>query len=261
LSTKEVVLTLGEGTVLGCLGFFLGWGTTQTLEPAFLLGGALVAVFALFRGLSALVVGGERRDQSRDAEAWTVRGSKAEATLREVAATMGCPPLQVPGAVEALSKSVEQKREQVRVASENLQKVQRMVADLPKLSQLFAAHLSETSQSTENATLSILERLNDLNGEVGKLLTTLDTTMFQAAEMYNNSQDKIKESRQMMEEMNTYQVRLDSEIQAAIGTLGRQVEGLTPFTSLIRDVTERTNVLAINAAIEASRGRVRSGGR
>lgn len=131
--------------------------------------------------------------------------------------------------------------------------VRDLLATSPRLAGLLEAHLKETEGASETATLHILETLQALNTQVDRLLNTLDRALFDSAELYNSSEQKIKESRRMMEELDDYKHQLDAEIQLAIASLGRQVEELRPFTDLIRDVTERTNVLAINASIEAAR--------
>ncbi len=101
--------------------------------------------------------------------------------------------------------------------------------------------------------MQIMSKLTDLNKEVGSLQVTLNDTTTMAAGLFDHSQIKVKENQKMMDDLNTYQVEMERQVQSTIQLLTRQMEGLKPFTQLIREVNERTNVLAINAAIEAAR--------
>jgi len=248
---------------------FWGWTWPAAFPglPPLGAAGAFLGLFLAFRLAEAVLLGASRRDRDRALRRWRDEGWPAVQQQHEVArlleeAVRGlCPGVQDPAGshprpadrIEALAAHIRALAGEVEALRGTDGQLTGLLASSPRLTDLFQAHLKETEAETERATLAILEKLMALNFEVGKLLSTLDDTMFNAANLYNSAQDKVKESRQMMEEINVYKHHLDAEIQAAIVTLGHQVEELRPFTDLIRDVTERTNVLAINASIEAAR--------
>jgi len=139
------------------------------------------------------------------------------------------------------------------IDAENLRQIRTLLASAPHLSELLQAHLHHANATTEAAALQIMSKLTDLNKEVGSLQVTLNDTTTMAAGLFDHSQIKVKENQKMMDDLNTYQVEMERQVQSTIQLLTRQMEGLKPFTQLIREVNERTNVLAINAAIEAAR--------
>ena len=121
---------------------------------------------------------------------------------------------------------------------------------------LFNAHLSKTNEVTEEAATTIMERLMSINDRSQMFLQTLNMGKSEADDISENAHGIIKRSQELLSEMTRYreihEQQRDKEEQA-IRDVVTQVESFKPLIGLIRDVTKQTNLLALNAAIEAAR--------
>ena len=121
---------------------------------------------------------------------------------------------------------------------------------------LFNAHLSKTNEVTEEAATTIMERLMSINERSQMFLQTLNMGKSEADSISENAHSIIARSQDLLSEMTRYREihetqRLKEE--QAIRDVVTQVESFKPLIGLIRDVTKQTNLLALNAAIEAAR--------
>ncbi|SIS78780.1 methyl-accepting chemotaxis protein [Thalassolituus maritimus] len=121
---------------------------------------------------------------------------------------------------------------------------------------LFNAHLSKTNEVTEEAATTIMERLMSINDRSQMFLQTLNMGKSEADDISENAHNIIKRSQELLSEMTRYreihEQQREKEEQA-IRDVVTQVESFKPLIGLIRDVTKQTNLLALNAAIEAAR--------
>jgi len=155
-----------------------------------------------------------------------------------------------------LVDEIERRDALLSVHEDNTSRVGAVLASVPRLSGLLQAHLSQTNATTESAALEIMAKLSDLNKDVVSLQGTLGETTTVASRLFDHSQVKVQENQQMLAGLNGYQIEMESQVKSTIQVLTRQMAGLKPFLELIRDVNAKTNVLAINAAIEAARAGV-----
>lgn len=150
---------------------------------------------------------------------------------------------------------VTNKREKSHNMEGNIKKLQALLASVPHLTELLQEHLAQTNSTTETAAVAILQRLTEVETEAARLLSALDDGKARAAALSGNAQALIGESRQHLEEMETYRGQRELQSQeegAAIQSVITQIAALKPLTSLIREVTQMTNLVALNAAIEAA---------
>lgn len=143
-----------------------------------------------------------------------------------------------------------------RVIAENVEKLQAFIASVPNLAEILQAQLTETNGVTETAALAILLRLAEVEAEAARLMSSMDLSKVRAASLFGNAQTLIGESRQNLDQMETYRHQREQQVQeegVAIKSVVAQVAELKTLTSAIREVTRMTNMLALNAAIEAAR--------
>jgi len=121
---------------------------------------------------------------------------------------------------------------------------------------LFNAHLSKTNEVTEEAATTIMERLMSINDRSQMFLQTLNMGKSEADDISENAHSIIKRSQELLSEMTRYREiheQQRNKEEQAIRDVVTQVESFKPLIGLIRDVTKQTNLLALNAAIEAAR--------
>lgn len=151
---------------------------------------------------------------------------------------------------------VTNKRKKSENMAGNIEKLQALLASVPCLTDILQEHLSQTNTTTETAALAILQRLTEVQSEAARLLSTLDEGKERAATLSVNAQALIGESREHLENMESYRgqrVLQSQEEGEAIQSVITQVAELKPLTALIREVSLQTNLVALNAAIEAAR--------
>ncbi|MFA6196245.1 MAG: methyl-accepting chemotaxis protein [Sulfurimonas sp.] len=132
-------------------------------------------------------------------------------------------------AIENVGRSIEIMKEQNK-------KVQR---------DSFNAQLSVKSVNVSES-LSFI--INDLHGNINDLKTITAATK-SAADLANDSRENISNVVNDLGELNE-QVNINNH---SIGELANQANSITSVVQLITDIAEQTNLLALNAAIEAAR--------
>ncbi|MEI8254790.1 MAG: methyl-accepting chemotaxis protein [Deltaproteobacteria bacterium] len=133
--------------------------------------------------------------------------------------------------------------------------MQTLLASVSPLTDLLQAHLTQTNKTTEKAALAILRRLTQVESEASRLLAVLEEAKTNATSLNEEAQALIRESRSRLAEMDTYgrqRARRTQEDRTDSQTLFEQVEQLKPMTQMIRDVTLQTNILGLNAAVQAA---------
>lgn len=116
--------------------------------------------------------------------------------------------------------------------------------------------LTNVVNQTEDAAFAINSQLQTIDSVV----TTLDQFVSQisgeSAAMQDVSEARIDQNRQMIAKMTEYiQRRIDAAAsdQQRVAQVVKEARGLESLVQLIRDIAAQTNLLALNAAIEAAR--------
>ena len=121
---------------------------------------------------------------------------------------------------------------------------------------LFNAHLAKTNEVTEEAATAIMNRLLAINERSQSFLHALSEGKDEADNISENAHSIIERSHTLLSEMTRYREIHEEQRhkeEKAIRDVVSQVESFKPLIGLIRDVTKQTNLLALNAAIEAAR--------
>lgn len=122
-----------------------------------------------------------------------------------------------------------------------------------------AEELSAASTETSNQakrvqaeTLQVATAMNEMTATVSEVADNADQTSFSASsanELANNGKQKLANTQKTIQELAT---DLESAAET-INHLSDHSQEITRILDVIRDISEQTNLLALNAAIEAAR--------
>ncbi|KAI5912782.1 methyl-accepting chemotaxis protein [Thauera sp. 2A1] len=134
--------------------------------------------------------------------------------------------------------------------------VARELREVPAYNEVMRKQLESVVEQTEKAAFDISERLQTIDSVVGRLNAFVAARSDEQAEMAHDSEARIARNQQIIGEMQGY---IDSRIREALADEERvaqvvaEARSLESLTKLIKDIAAQTNLLALNAAIEAAR--------
>jgi methyl-accepting chemotaxis protein len=108
---------------------------------------------------------------------------------------------------------------------------------------------TEVQQARIGETATAMEQMNATVFEVAKNASS-------AAENADNAREKSQEGAQLVTEVInaiTQIERRSEELKSSMTQLGKQADGIGAIMQVIEDIADQTNLLALNAAIEAAR--------
>ncbi|MDP1524802.1 MAG: methyl-accepting chemotaxis protein [Rhodocyclaceae bacterium] len=109
---------------------------------------------------------------------------------------------------------------------------------------------------TEKAAYDITSRLLGIDEVITKLSNFVDSSAHQTDELISASEERIAQNRTLIEKLDFYivqRVKEAQEDQERIGLVVEEARSLTKLVELIKSISGQTNLLALNAAIEAAR--------
>ena len=116
--------------------------------------------------------------------------------------------------------------------------------------------LNGVISETEKAAFSIVERLQTIDGVVTHLDDFVAGTSTESAKMVVESERRIAENQQIVQQMEGYVRQRLQEAEAdqlRVSQVAQEARTLESLVQLIKHVAGQTNLLALNAAIEAAR--------
>lgn len=134
-----------------------------------------------------------------------------------------------------------------------------MQSQLQTMQQCFAilqGHVRAAEASSANAVLQMMDRLNNVHARCNALQAELDDAVTQTRHLSDDTQKQALTQASALQCLRQHEQHFSAAQlghQDLVTSLMRQVKQLTPLASLITDIARQTNLLAINAAIEAAR--------
>ena len=116
--------------------------------------------------------------------------------------------------------------------------------------------LKRVIDDTEKAAFDIVERLQTIDGVVTKLDRFVNATSDETAQLVHDSEARIAQNQTIVTKMEGYvQQRLQEadQDQLRVTQVVQEARSLESLVQLIKHVAGQTNLLALNAAIEAAR--------
>ena len=113
----------------------------------------------------------------------------------------------------------------------------------------FRANLDDVVQHTENAALQIVAHVSDLAGSAQALVDYLHKAGYESSDMQSELDSKTEVIEKLVV---TLQSRLNHDLDKIV-MMAERIRAMTGNIGLISDIAKQTNLLALNAAIEAAR--------
>jgi len=151
--------------------------------------------------------------------------------------------------IEELSHQHDQSEQVILEIAKELRAV-------PAFSEVLRNQLSSVIDQTEQAANDIGARLQTIDTVVERLNTFVATRSTESAELVHDSEIRLTNNQQLIARMQDYiesRIRDAHEDQARVAEVVKEARSLESLTRLIKDIADQTNLLALNAAIEAAR--------
>ncbi|MBS0369379.1 MAG: chemotaxis protein [Proteobacteria bacterium] len=156
------------------------------------------------------------------------------------------------GAEHALNKTKDELEYKSEVAAE----VSRSLDQVPHLNGILVGQLNAVTDQTEAAALSMVERLQAVDAVVQDLDQVVQAFSQESSQIVEEANTRAAGNQQTLTALQDYiHRRLENvgEEQAHVMAALAEAKSLAQFVSLVRDISGQTNLLALNAAIEAAR--------
>ncbi|THF63065.1 chemotaxis protein [Pseudothauera nasutitermitis] len=151
-------------------------------------------------------------------------------------------------------------QEQLEYSTKNVvavtDEVSHELRSVPTYNGVLRNQLSSVIEQTEQAAYDITSRLQGIDEVVSRLNDFVTASSSESDEMVLHSEENIAQNKRLIGEMRHY---IDARITDAQADQERVVQvvnearSLESLTRLIKDIAAQTNLLALNAAIEAAR--------
>jgi len=144
--------------------------------------------------------------------------------------------------------------------SDNLSKaafeVGRELGQVEKFNDVVRGQLNTVVTETEAAAYNVVEQLQRIDGVVNELASFVDATTTESNALMSQAKERIDHNQTMLGELDAYIVQRMNEAQTdqqRVAQVVNDAKSLTSLVALIRHIAGQTNLLALNAAIEAAR--------
>jgi methyl-accepting chemotaxis protein len=123
---------------------------------------------------------------------------------------------------------------------------------VPKFVEVLRGHLDVSNNNTEAGAIDIMNALASVRKQSEILIAKLAEQQSHAQHIADTHATRLKENKLILQSLADYRVQISDNGERIKQVLDK-VKGLTGLTKIIREVAAQTNLLALNAAIEAAR--------
>lgn len=136
------------------------------------------------------------------------------------------------------------------------EEIARELNSVDSYNEVLRKQLNGVVQATEKAAYDIAERLQAIDSVVTELDNFVSETTKASSELAQSSENDIASNQAMIGKMESYiRKRIDeaTKDQQRIEQIVAEAQGLGMLVQLVKNISSQTNLLALNAAIEAAR--------
>lgn len=136
------------------------------------------------------------------------------------------------------------------------EEVARELSHVRNYNDVLCKQLDGVVQETEKAAYDIAERLQAIDAVVTRLDNFVSQTTLASSQLAASSESDIESNKAMIARMESYvrnRIEEASRDQQRIEQIVAEAQGLGTLVQLIKNISSQTNLLALNAAIEAAR--------
>jgi len=142
------------------------------------------------------------------------------------------------------------------VLSKKLETITENIARAGSIHDISSAQLSGVSKSTEDAATLIINKINDIDIAISDLVKVVNTTQEKSSELRLEGIDDLREALGVISEIPRYiekQKQVSAHFEEEISSMIDEIRGLDSLASSVLEIADQTDLLAINASIEAAR--------
>jgi methyl-accepting chemotaxis protein len=127
---------------------------------------------------------------------------------------------------------------------------------VPGFNNVVRGQLNGVVTETEKAAFDIASRLQEIDDIISRLATFVESTTSESNKLLSASEARIEQNRTLIVTLESYireRVGAAQEDRDRINAVVKQARSLGTLVDLIKHISGQTNLLALNAAIEAAR--------
>ncbi|MDH5464679.1 MAG: methyl-accepting chemotaxis protein [Thiovulaceae bacterium] len=141
----------------------------------------------------------------------------------------------------SINKTITQAKKAAGASDRQLIELTNSMKTIGQDSQTSADH-AQTTKEKNDIVLNLIEKTKDSSMQSSTQITEASTSLNEAREVLSNMNNLVENSLQAQ-----------SELSATLSTLAEDTQQTKEILNVINDIADQTNLLALNAAIEAAR--------